>query len=579
MRENEELCEWLDSHYISYSMRHDVVLIHGFGKCLIQNDYDHIFKKDYDGNVLFKCIEDYSFLRNDSIKYVIFKFGDRWFYVDIDDEQSEFHVLRGVGDKPVFSKARDFYYLGIHSGYELLNGSGLLPDWCAKASFLGYKGIGVADKNTFASSLDLQRSASAAGLAYTFGYGLSVSMGGANVDVILYAKNQEGFRNILRLQKTVGVDECEVDVVELMNRARGNSLVFSKWSGLWMRDNDEIVADVANAYEGRVYFQVDVTEYKAERIDAALLTSVKSYFDDYYSDGGYKHGIKPALIPDTYYIDKEEWVTKVILNKVDTGAAHEKSTEQYMKTVDEMYAEFRNVFSDKYGDDVFDVMCQSTVDIAEGADAMYDLTDNYMPEYIMTDEERAKYGTNHNMFLQLLEDGFKKLVPEGSEQLYRDRLNSEVYVLEETDSIDYMLVQWDVINWAHRNGIMTGIGRGSASGSLVLYLLGITIVDPIKYDLIFERFLVPERAGLEYEDVTVVGNQTECGYYEIELENGGVYRVSADSELRVVRNGEEIDLQVSELCPDDDIKFDNRDLLFTLKEIKAEKSNFMYLFD
>ena len=579
MRENEELCEWLDSHFISYSMRHDVVLIHGFGKCLIQLNYDHIFKKDSCGNVVFNCIEDYSFLRNDNISYVVFKFGNRWFYVDINDEQCEFHVLKCIGERPVFDKARDFYYLGIHTGYELLNGSGSLPDWCKKALFLGYKGVGVADKHTFASSLDLQRSATSAGLAYTFGYGLSVNMGGVYIDMTVYARNQKGFRNILRLQKTIGVDEVEVDAVELMNAADGNCLVFGKWSGTWMVDNDEIVSDIVSAFGGRVYYQVDVTEYKAERIDVVSLTNIKAYFDNYYSDGEYRHGIKPVLIQDAYYIDKEEWATKVILNKVDTGAAHEKSTEQYMKTIDEMYAEFRSVFSDNYGDDVFDTMCQSTVEIADGADAMYDLTDNYMPEYIMTDEEKRKYGNNHNMFLQLLEDGFKRLVPDGQEELYRERLKNEIYVLEETDSIDYMLVQWDVINWAHRNGIMTGIGRGSASGSLVLYLLGITIVDPIKYDLIFERFLVPERAGLEYEDVTIIGEKTNGNYYEIELDDGNVYRLAADSKLRVVRNGGEIEVNVSELRTDDDIKFDNRDLLFTLKEIKGEKCNYINLFD
>lgn len=581
MNENGELSKWLDEHNMSYSMRHDVVYIHGFGRCLIQNEYEHIFKKERNGSVVFNCIENYAFLRGDDIYYVIFKFGDRWFYVDIREEPEEmqFHLLKYLGEKPKFQHGRDFYYLGVHTGYELLNGSGLMKDWCKKAAFLGYKGIGIADRNTFAASLDLQKSATEAKLGYVFGYSLSVVCGEESFDVIIYAKDMIGFRNILRIQKIIGVDEMPVDTITLMNRAGGNCLVFGKRSAEWMVSNDEGVSDIVKAFNGRVYFQVDLAEYKADRIDMIGLNSCKCYFDNYYENGKYKHGIKPVLIQDSYYIDKEEWITKSILNKIDTGAAHEKSSMQYMKTIDELYHDFRSLFSEKYTDDVFDVMCDSTLEIASDASAMYDLSDNYMPEYIMTDEERQKYGTNHNMFLQLLEDGFKKLVPDGEEKKYRERLNEEVYVLEQTDNVDYILVQWDVVNWAHRNNILTGIGRGSASGSLVLYLLGITIVDPMKYDLIFERFLVPERAGLQAEKVTIIGGETIGDCIELSLENGKVVNVYEESEMIVIRNGVEMLIKAKNIRPDDDIKFDNRDLLFTVNEISENNGWTLDLFE
>lgn len=174
------------------------------------------------------------------------------------------------------------------------------------------------------------------------------------------------------------------------------------------------------------------------------------------------------------------------------------------------------------------------------------------------------------MFLTLLKEGFEKLVPKGQEERYRKQLEHEIYVLESTNNVDYMLVQYDTVNWVRENGILVGCGRGSAGGCLVLYLLGITLIDPIKYDLLFERFLLPERAGLYPSDVTVIGDDIESrNYMEITLENGKTYKIDRDARLLVRRDGEEEPKTVyaDELRDGDDILFDNRDVVFTLDEI------------
>ena len=100
-----------------------------------------------------------------------------------------------------------------------------------------------------------------------------------------------------------------------------------------------------------------------------------------------------------------------------------------------------------------------------------------MPEYRMRPEERERYGDRRTMFLRLLDDGLDRKVPEPERERYRERLDEEVYIIESTDNVDYFLVQWDMVREAHRRGIATGIGRGSAGGSLVSYLLGITSID------------------------------------------------------------------------------------------------------
>lgn len=576
------LKEWLDNHNITYSLRKDVLVIPGFGRCLIQDDYDHIFKQNKEGKTVFNAIENIAYLQADDINYIVFPFGCRWFYVDVREDLSEvqFHILRYVGDSPKFEHECEYYPIGIHSGYELLNGSGLMRDWCVKTKFLGYQGLAVADKNTMAASLDLQQSATGVGLKYCFGYSLTVKIGEDKVGCILYSATQKGFRNMLRVQKIIAVDNGEtkeINLIDLLNLAEGNVLVFDKWSGHWLVENKGVLQDFVNAFDGWVYFQVDYTEYRADRIDSMLLQSQKAYFDNFYlGDLEYAQNIRPVLIPDVYYLDKEDWRTKIILNKIDTGAAHDQSREQYLKTIDELYIGFRNIFSDKYDDDVFYDMCEATADIVENASAAYDLTDNYAPKYDMTPEEEAKYGDTLTMFNELIEDGFRKLVPEGEEEKYRKRVEYEKYVIESTDNIDYFLIQRDELNWAQENGILTGIGRGSAGGCLLLYLMGITFIDPLKYDLIFERFLLPERAGLESAKTTILTEDIQSSdYYELVFDNGKMF-LDKDSELIVIRKGQLIKVYADELQEDDDIQFDNRDLLHTIPHIlqhETKKAN------
>ena len=428
-----------------------------------------------------------------------------------------------------------------------------------------------------AATLELQNVAKKNDMKHIIGYSLTFVSGDDKVEAKIYCQTNTGLANLLRIQKAIGVDnvsEKTISLIDLMRRGRGNVIVIGKMMGEWMAENDETLKDIANAFDN-VYFQVDLSEYRADRIDVQLMNSQKCYFDNFYIDDkaghSYRNNIRPVLIQDMYYLDDDEWKSKIILNKIDIGAAHEQSRRQFMKTLDEMFDEFDELFSDKYTSDVFYEMCEATVEIAENANASYDLESNFMPEYIMTPDEKKRYKNNHDMFLRLVENGFKKYVPDGMEEIYRKRLDYEVRILEETDSIDYLLVQYDTVNWARKNGILVGVGRGSAGGSLILYLLGITLIDPIKYDLIFERFLIPERAGLEQADVTSIKDDVQSSnYVSIELENGRIYKFDCDSMFLVKRQGETKPVYADELMDGDDIIFDNKDLLFSLNEIGYE---------
>ena len=569
---SNELLEWLDANKIQYEILDDeVVNVEGLGKMYYEdtNLISSIFRTDLQNNVKFNATENIETLYDEEIFYIVFKFGDNWYYYDTRKE-FKFNILKYIGTRKKCEHDQPFVNLGVHTPYELLNGSFSIGDWVKKAKYLGQKAIGICDYNTMAGALVLQKECLSAGISPVFGYSLTFTDGVDKVGAKIYCQTQNGLQNLLRIQKAINVDSTDkiIDLVELLNRGEGNIIVFDKYSSVWLHGIGDKINKFLDSFDD-CYYQLDLSEFKAERIDIRVLESTKYYFDNLYDNGT----VPPVLISDCYYLDKDDAKNKIILNKIAEGAAHEQSDDQYFKDLDEHWATFEPLFDkDEWEDieDIFNYACENTVVIADGAKALFETDRNFMPQYDMTDKEKERWGDRHSMFLGLLKEGFDKLVPEEKKEVYKKRLEHEIYVLEATNNVDYMLVQYDTVNWARENGILVGCGRGSAGGCLVLYLLGITLIDPIKYDLIFERFLLPERAGLYPSDVTVVGDSIESkDYVEVELNNGQTYKIDKDAQLVVKRDGEDnpIVLYADELQEGDDIQFDNRDVLFTLHEI------------
>lgn len=564
-----ELTAWLDANRIAYrQIDNEVVEIEGFGKMLLADlsEVTSIFKGE-ESDVRFNLMESPEVLMEEGIFYVAFPFGRNWYYFDL-RETFRFNLLKYVGKRQPTRLEIPYVNLGVHTGYELLNGSGELSDWVRKAKYLGHTALGICDYNTMGGTLNLQKDCADAGLKAVFGYSCLLRHEEQTVELKLYCRSQQGLGNLLRIQKAVMVDSEEhtLNLRQLLCHAEGNVLVFGKRSGFWLKEHTEVIGQLEAVF-GKLYFQVDLTEYKAERIDAEVLQSVGCYFENFADPFTFCFRIEPILICDNYYLDRDDWHNKIVLNKIATGAAHEQSEEQYFKDVDEHFSVVEALFDAKKWDvkALFERMCRATVEIAEDAEAKYETDRNFMPRYDMTADEETRYGDRHTMFLALLEDGFKRLVPEGQEAIYRKRLEHEIYILESTDNVDYMLVQWDTVNWARRNGILVGCGRGSAGGCLALYLLGITLIDPIKYDLLFERFLLPERAGLYRAQTTVLaGEMMSDEYVELELENGKTVRFDRDAQLLVVRDEKEIVVYADELKDGDDVVFDHKDFLWTI---------------
>lgn len=567
----KELVEWLKTNKIEHDIvDREVIEIQGFGKMFFQDmgKLKSIFRQDKDGNTIFNSVEDPDVLMDENINYIVFKFGDNWYYTDL-RKDFKMNILKYIGEreKPVIDT--EIVNLGVHTAFELLNGSFLPAMWVKKAKYLGHKAIGICDRNTMAACYNLQKECDAAGITPVFGYSFTFNDGENKVGAKVYVQTDKGLRNLLRIQKAIMVDSEDrlLGYDELLKRGEGNVLVLDKYSSHWIKSNKEMIQELRNSFQA-VFFQVDLSEYKAERIDIKVLESAKLYFDQIFDNNEYN--VYPVLLCDAYYLDKDDSKNKIILNKIADGAAHEQSDDQYFKDTDEHYRVFEQLFDESAWDIrvVFDICAENAVYIAENAKARFCNTRNFMPKYCMTPEEEAKYGTTHNMFNQLLEEGLQKLVPEDKREEYRKQMEYEKYIIESTNNVDYLLVQYDTCNYARRNNILVGCGRGSAAGSLLLYLLGITLIDPMKFGLIFERFLLPERAGLYPSQVTVVAEDVESyDYMQIELENGQTINIDKDAQLYIRRGDEELVIYADELQEDDDILWDNRDELFTLNEL------------
>lgn len=568
---SSDLLDWLNNNKMCFNiLDEDVIEIIGFGKMYYEDTgmIKSIFRTDADNNVKFNTMENIQTLQDEGINYIVFQFGDNWYYYDI-RKDFEFQILKYIGKRKEQIHNQEFVNLGVHTPFELLNGSFSLTEWIKKTKHLGQKALGICDYNTMAATLILQKECEVAGIQWIFGYSLTFTDGIEKIDAKIYCQSQQGLQNLLRIQKCINVDSENkiIELQDLLKYGAGNIIVFSKYSSFWLKQVWDSL-DMFFEHFDDCFYQLDLSEFKAERIDIKVLDATKYYFDHIYYTGE----LPPVLICDCYYLDKDDAKNKIILNKIAEGAAHEQSDDQYFKDLDEHWQTISSLFDEDKWDveGIFNWACENTVQIANGAKARYETDRNFMPQYDMTNYEKSKYANRHGMFLSLLKEGFNKLVPKGKEEIYRKQLEHEIYVLESTNNVDYMLVQYDTVNWARENGILVGCGRGSAGGCLVLYLLGITLIDPIKYNLLFERFLLPERAGLYPSDVTVIGEDINSNQYvEVTLENHKTYKIDKDAQLVVKRMGTDAPIVVyaDELQANDDIQFDNRDLLFTLNEI------------
>ena len=398
----------------------------------------------------------------------------------------------------------EFVHLHCHSEYSILDGACRIKDLVDRAVELEMPAVTVTDHGSMAGAVDLYRTAKKAGIKAIVGCEIYLVEDRRAKEppgrrdwahLTLLAENLEGYHNLVKLV-TLGYLEGyhykpRVDLDLLAQHSKGlialSGCLASRVNQAIMRD-DEVAAraelDLMVQIFDKDHVYVEIQDAGLEehhKVNPVLLKLADEL------------GLPTVGTGDVHYLRAEDADPHEVLLCVQTGdvLANDKrfkfpNKEFFLKTPDEM----KRVF-EPYGRDLL----SPTLEIAERCNLELELGAIRLPKYdVPNDEDAFVYLT------RLCEAGLIQRYPAADDSL-RQRLNFELQTIREMGFADYFLVTWDFVSFAKREGIGVGPGRGSAAGSIVAYCLEITDVDPIRYDLLFERFLNPGRKSMPDIDI------------------------------------------------------------------------------
>lgn len=456
----------------------------------IINEKRFLFIEPYNG-LLFN--EDFQLILSpaqESIQtdYYSFCFGGRFYYTESFLEPT-LTPLKYFGE---FSPKLGFNYsfLGVHGGYELLNGSRLYDDWAKKAKFLGVNSLGICERNTLAGALLFQKACEKFSIKPIIGEEISVRDEKDNqFNIKLYPRDDEGWRRLLLINKEINVDN--------------NGFVRYKSFLEYIRDNNFFIIldpkhiDYEKAFpielNSECFYQLDPVEYTSNDRDEWYLKNLKKFVRSH---------IPPIAISDAYYIDREDFYIKKQLNTIANKYDYD-SKNQFFRSIDEYFDDVMSLFNrdDETAVPIFMASIENLEKVVSRVQFKIPTGERHLPKYELTEEELELYGDSETLFWSIIEQGLQNKIPYDKQDEYILRLQEEYRVIKMGDVVDYFLILWDIINWAKRNDIVVGIARGSAGGSLISMLMGITGLDPIKFDLLFSRFLNEGRISKSLPDI------------------------------------------------------------------------------
>lgn len=483
----KRLENWMKKNYLDFKWIEDEVIeISGFGKLFVfDNKKGKPFNEGF-GIDLDQAETDAEELIDEGIEYVVYEFGNLFYYTSNHSEIAEMNPFYNVGEAYLEIK-EDYSHLGIHGHREVLSGSGGYDDWAKRASFFGYKAIGIAEKNTLAGTILFQKSCLDHNIKPVMGMTADILVDGEKKEGKFYVINKSGWKNLLNVSYEINViNHKEKFVTKERVLSLSDGLVFV-FGNEWIPSNEEFI-EFDSVFD-RVFYQLETTEFSSDQIDLHYLGFTNKYLQDWGVDGL----LRPILISDSYYINQDDSVVKKTLNMIDYGSTSLQSKEQFFRPLeyhfDKLDPLFRERDLDDF-DDIFNEAVDNTMSLAVESDFEIETRYIFMPEYELDINEKSKFKDKYELFWNIIDENWKSKVPYGMDDEYENRLNEEFRVIDDNGFLDYFLMNWDwIIKFCRKENIYTGIGRGSAGGSLLSYLMGVTNIDPIKYGLIFERFL------------------------------------------------------------------------------------------
>lgn len=397
-----------------------------------------------------------------------------------------------------------FTHLHVHTEYSLLDGSSKIKELIAMTKDLGMDSIAITDHGVMYGVIDFYREAIANDIKPIIGCEVYVAarkrtdkdpqLDASSYHLVLLAENNIGYQNLMKLVSIGFVEgfyyKPRIDL-ELLEQYNEGIIALSACLGGHVQNKILTVSydkakEVALNYqrimgEGNFFLELQDHGYKEQKqVNQELVRMSK------------ETGIPLVATNDIHYTYKEDQAAHDILLCIQTNKKvndedrmRYKGGQFYLKSPDEMYELF------PYAKDAL----KNTYDIAQRCHVDFEFGVTKLPKYDIPE------GYDASSYL-------RKLCTEGLHARYSDptddikeRLEYELSVIEEMGYVDYFLIVWDFIKYAKDHDIMVGPGRGSAAGSIVAYALRITDIDPIKYNLIFERFLNPDRVSMPDIDI------------------------------------------------------------------------------
>lgn len=429
-------------------------------------------------------------LTNMPVDNYVYKFGSQWYWLPVGKEKEvTLTKLRYIGET-TYSGSEDSF-LGVHGSFELMNGSGHYGEWVDKAKFLGIKNLGICERDTLAGALKFQLACQKGGIHPIIGMEVTVyrPKDDLSYTVKCFVENEKGWDNLLGINKEINCENGRyVEEDKFFDLTDGLVVVFDPKT----LDFNKVPLLVG-------YYQLDTVEYTKVDRDNWYLTNLREYI---YSK------LKPVAICDAYYLEADYSIIKQRLNSI-AGKSTYESHNQYFKNWDEYLIELtalckNNEDGDSIAAELFEVAVENLHDIVKRCKFTIPVKNRHLPAYKMKPEEAKQFSNSKDLFWHLIEKGIEnhpEFIDKYGEDAVIERIQKEVDTIEYGETIDYFLILWDIVGWCRKEGILTGLGRGSAGGSLIAALLDITRLDPIGFDLLFERFLNKGRIQVSLPDI------------------------------------------------------------------------------
>lgn len=399
-----------------------------------------------------------------------------------------------------------FVHLHAHTEYSLLDGISRLQDMVERAKALNMPAVAITDHGNMYGAVNFYKAAKSVGIKPIIGCEVYITKGSRfdrktvngrrerNKHLILLAETNEGYQNLVKIVSKASTEgfygKPRVDHDLLEKYSRGlialSACIEGEIPAAIIADDMEEARKLTQWYIdafGKENFFLEVQDHgMPEELKAQQgLVALAKEFE-----------IGLVATNDFHYLDQKDAEAHDIKLCISMGRKKNDfdrikfpNDQFYMKSGDEMADLFSHIPE----------AISNTILIADRCNVELDFTKHHLPKFDVPKGETAK-----TYLRKICEERIPYRYGKSFKEL-EERLNYELGVIEKMGFEDYFLIVWDYVDYAHKHDILVGPGRGSAAGSVVAYLLGITGLDPLKYDLLFERFLNPERISMPDIDI------------------------------------------------------------------------------